>query len=349
MNTKSPIFSPKTYLNQVLYDNLPPVRKARHKISDEDFNIPDYHEYENILETNYNVSQLKKMCKYYEQKQSGNKNELMKRMYNFLKFSNYAIVVQKNYRKHLVQKYIRAHGPALMKKSMCVNDMDFLTLDSVSTIPHYQFFSYTDKDNFTYCFDICSLYNLYNTNKDETINPYNRNPFPKDMLKQLRTLIRLCRVLHYPVKIDLDEEDTTTLTHQQKVEMKVNNVFQKIDELGNYSDANWYMSLNKNQLMRYLRELFDIWSYRAQLTRDIKERICPPNGAPFHQTRLARIHQESELHVKEFVLSIIEKMVTSGIDESDRNLGAYYCLAALTLVNQDAAQALPWLYQSVVH
>ena len=32
-----------------------------------------------------------------------------------------------------------------------------------------------------------------------------------------------------------------------------------------------------------------------------------------------------------------------------RSLGAYYVLAGLTLVNNEAAEAMPWLYHSVVH
>ena len=41
-------------------------------------------------------------------------------------------------------------------------------------------------------------------------------------------------------------------------------------------------------------------------------------------------------------------MVKSGINHDSRALGAYYVLACLTLVNEDAATAMPWLYQSVV-
>lgn len=70
MNQKCQVFSPKTYLNKVLYETIPPLRKKRHKISDDSFKVPDYGEYEDIVTYNYNVSQLKKMCKYYGQKQS---------------------------------------------------------------------------------------------------------------------------------------------------------------------------------------------------------------------------------------------------------------------------------------
>ena len=50
-----------------------------------------------------------------------------------------------------------------------------------------------------------------------------------------------------------------------------------VDSLGNYSDVNWFLKLSKRQLIRYIRELHDIWNYRAQLTSEIKLKICFPD------------------------------------------------------------------------
>jgi len=46
-------------------------------------------------------------------------------------------------------------------------------------------------------------------------------------------------------------------------------------------------------------------------------------------------------------LNIIDKLITLGISESDRILGANYVLCALTLVSEEAANTMPWLYHSV--
>jgi hypothetical protein len=51
--------------------------------------------------------------------------------------------------------------------------------------------------------------------------------------------------------------------------------------------------------------------------------------------------------IKNAILNVLFKMVNTGIDRDNKCLGAYYVLGALTLVNDSAAQALPWLYQSV--
>jgi hypothetical protein len=50
--------------------------------------------------------------------------------------------------------------------------------------------------------------------------------------------------------------------------------------------------------------------------------------------------------IKKSVLTILERFVNSGIDQDSKALGSYYVLGALTLVNESAADALPWLFQS---
>jgi hypothetical protein len=54
-----------------------------------------------------------------------------------------------------------------------------------------------------------------------------------------------------------------------------------------------------------------------------------------------------EDQIKRIALNIIETMVKQGATESNRSLGANYVLCALTLVSPEAAESLPWLYQSV--
>jgi hypothetical protein len=52
--------------------------------------------------------------------------------------------------------------------------------------------------------------------------------------------------------------------------------------------------------------------------------------------------------VQDIALVIIERLVRSGINRDSRALGANFVLTALTLVNAEAAIALPWLFQSVL-
>jgi hypothetical protein len=52
-------------------------------------------------------------------------------------------------------------------------------------------------------------------------------------------------------------------------------------------------------------------------------------------------------HLEILILHVLEKFVNSGADTDNKSLGAYYVLGALTLVNENAATSLPWLFQSV--
>ena len=50
--------------------------------------------------------------------------------------------------------------------------------------------------------------------------------------------------------------------------------------------------------------------------------------------------------IRKIILEILEKFVNSGIDKDSKCLGTYYVLGALTIVNLDAANSLPWLFQA---
>ena len=49
------------------------------------------------------------------------------------------------------------------------------------------------------------------------------------------------------------------------------------------------------------------------------------------------------------ILVIFNKLLTRGIDQNSKALGAFYILGSITLVNHNAAIALPWLYESVYY
>ena len=46
---------------------------------------------------------------------------------------------------------------------------------------------------------------------------------------------------------------------------------------------------------------------------------------------------------------LIENLTTKGVDTDSQSLGAFYVLGTLTLVNSEARNSLPWLYQSFLH
>ena len=342
-------FSVDEYMNSISTksEKMIPVVKKTIKISDDNIIIPTMKNYNDITNYNYNVSQLKIIAKNYKLKISGNKNELVSRVFTFLYLSSYIIKIQKVFRGHIVKRYIRLHGPAATKRNLCTNSTDFVSMEPLEEIKFNQFLSYKDEDGFIYGFDITSLFNLFSKNGNINNNPYNRNKIPDTILKNIKTLLRLSKILKITIVLDLEDE-TPSISEEKVVELRALSLFQNIDSLGNYSNCNWFLSLNRNQIIRFVRELADIWSYRAQLSVETKRAICPPNGDPFRNLNMSLIHISQNFNiVRKVVLEVLEKLVNTGIDKDSKSLGAYYVLGSLTLVNQDAATALPWLFQSL--
>jgi len=79
------------------------------KISEEDFEVLHPHQYLQFLQYDYNVKQLKCILKSYSLKSSGNKNELTGRIYNYMKDSYYATIIQRQFRKSLMHYFYKIH------------------------------------------------------------------------------------------------------------------------------------------------------------------------------------------------------------------------------------------------
>ena len=101
--------------------------------------------------------------------------------------------------------------------------------------------------------------------------------------------------------------------------------------------------------VKFIKELRDIWAYRAQLTNEVKNKICNFKD-PFTNLGIMHANMINDNYdvLANISLTLIEKMVYSGIDQDSRSLGALYVLTSLTLVSPNAADAMPWLYNSVI-
>jgi RNase P subunit RPR2 len=321
--------------------------KKQIKIDNDNLVIPTVYNYIDMPKYNFNLAQLKSFAKHYKLKLSGNKSELLTRVYSYLYFYEFITKIQKIFRGFLARKYRDIHGPASMNRKLCTNNSDFITMEPVEEINFNQFLSYKDEDGFVYGFDIISLHNLFLKSPAEMKNPYNRNAIPETIFKNIKQILRLSRVFKIHINLHF-EDDSKIVSNEKSIELRALGLFQNIDSLGNYSNSEWFLSLNRIQLIKFVRELSDVWNYRAQLSQEIKRNICPPNADPFRNLSMPYIHTESNMwNVRKVILEVMEKMVNTGVDKDSKSLGAYYVLGALTLVNQDAADALPWLFQSL--
>lgn len=338
----------ESYLNDIA-DKIQIESKKLIKIEDNEIKIPTIKNYHELIKYNYNSSQLKYIAKNLNLKITGNKSELLKRIYTFLHLSNYAIKIQSLFRSILQRKFNLFHGPAFYNHKLCTNSTDFISMDPVEEISANQFISYKDVDGFIYGFDIVSLHNMIcNAKKiNEIKNPYNRNNIPDYVIENMKRIIKISIIMKNPINLHI-EDDTLGVSNEKAIELRTLTLFQNIDALGNYSNPLWFLSLNRNELVKMVRELADIWDYRAQLSYDMKRKICPPFGNPFRNVNIPYMYSENNINnVKKMVLEVLENLVNTGLDNDSKSLGAFYVLGSLTLVNEEAAQALPWLFQSL--
>ena len=341
------------YLKGKIDSNIIPIIKNKNKYDLECFKIPTINEYYLIIKNNYNVNQLKQIASHYSIKKTGNKNQLVNRLYAFTYLSFWIIKIQKIFRGGIQRTLNKLKGDGLFNRRSCNNKEDFVTFEELSMLSYDQFFSYKDNVNFIYGFDIASIYNLIIKNKNNnnnTIlnNPYNRTEIPSNIFKNIKHIIKLNKLLKRKSKLTFEQEQQLTL--DKEVLFRAVNLFQVIDYLGNYSDHNWFLSLSKKSLITFVRELNDIWNYRAQLSDEIRVNILHPTGRLFANLGEYYLNGiENKLFLQKIILESLEKLVNDGINQDYRCLGAIYILSALTLVNTQASEALPWLYQSVSH
>ena len=79
------------------------------KINEKNFSIPKTNDFEVLLKYNYNVAQLKKICKHYKIKSTGKKYDLINSIYNFLRIHKCINCIQRNYRAFTLKNYNHLH------------------------------------------------------------------------------------------------------------------------------------------------------------------------------------------------------------------------------------------------
>jgi hypothetical protein len=138
------------------------------------------------------------------------------------------------------------------------------------------------------------------------------------------------------------------ITPEQELRNRAVRIFQRINELGNYADFEWFMNLSMQQLKRFYVALEDIWNYRLQLTIHAKFNVIGTND-PFREIPMNVFMRVNQLFkLRNLMLDIIEAFITRGIPAgkigTDNYItGSIYVLTALVEVSRPAALALPHL------
>lgn len=303
-----------------------------------------YKDFEFIQKNNYTVSDLKKIGQMFNVKWKLKlKAGILEEASQYFKLSYYASKIQNQWKKYMIRQFNLSQGPAMFNRKLCNNVDDFLTTESMREISYHFFISFRDKDQFIYGFNLISIYNLISKNTPN--NPYTRIPFTDKLIGIVKQRIVYNRIFKQTEHFIHDEVPIQTNDN------KIMTLFQKMDSLGNYTQHEWLTHLEIRRLRRFILELYDIWTHRAQLSNEIKYIICPPNGSPFINIPIQNINHNNSIdkeELKYIIIEIISRLINTAVTPENQSLGAYYVLTALTLVSPPAAEAMPWLYYSVV-
>lgn len=303
----------------------------------------NYNNFEKYIDYKFTLKQLKILAKKFHLNSCKNKDILKKNVFNFLFITKNSIIIQKNIKKFIVYNFFKLKGPGLLNKCLCNNKFDFLTYDTLDTIMVKDFFSFKDNCNFIYGFYINSFYNyiIKSKNKNNILNPYNNLPINKKIITDFFKLLSYSKLLNYDYFI----EDSKTIDNN--IDTKIFEIFQTIDSFGYNTSLTWFTNLDKFNLIIFIKELYDIWNYRANLSINVKKEISPPYGNPFMNININKLNNLNIYQIKKTIYNIFDNLVNKGITQSYRSLGCLYILTALTIVSNDAAESMPWLFESV--
>jgi hypothetical protein len=255
--------------------------------------------------------------------------------------------IQRRWRIWSSRNRFRRQGPAANARDLASNQTEVYSLDSLDSIPQSFFFSFADETKNIWAFDIRSLSHLV-TEGSEIVNPYTRGLIDSSVLKKIHTRIVWLRERKFPILYATGEN----MTQEQIWNQKVLDVFFKMEALGYRASCRWFDEMNLTDHMQFYRRLHRLWMYQLGLTAMEKEAIVPGYNAGMTKLfKQSPDRLEAQTHDlrwwRRANLNLILEFLTRAPQKSQQGLGALYILMALVQVVPEAAEAYPWVRESL--
>lgn len=236
-------------------------------------------------------------------------------------------------------KEARIRGFALFNRNLCHNDTEIASFEPVQTIPSIYFFQIKDGPRI-WGFDIRYLVMQYETD-GRLENPYTKDICGMGVVEEFRKRVNVLTGW----KQSIHFEQTLSLTSKQSWNLRVLDMCLRLDMLGYRVATQWFSDLALLEQKRLYTVLFLIWQDYINETQ--KEIIVPGSSEP--DTRLfkwppSKFTLSSDIDsIRRTNINVMERLISSALQQSDRTLGAMYSVMSLCQVSHRCRSAYPWL------
>lgn len=251
--------------------------------------------------------------------------------------------IQRFWKKWAARQRYSRQGPASNDRTLSQNSTEVYTLESLETIPLVFFFSFADCNRSIWSFDIRSLSHLLKEGS-EPQNPYTRQILSPSIIEKVHSRLVWLRKRKYPTLHETGEN----LTPEQIWNQKVLDVFFKMDALGYRASCRWFDDMVKEEHALFYSKLYRLWTYQLGLTPQEKEDILPGCTKIFKQTPERAVTANHDLKWwRRTNLNMILEFISRGTSKSQQGLGALYVIMGIVQVIPEAAEAYPWIVESL--
>ena len=239
------------------------------------------------------------------------------------------------------RRLLREKSPGFFNRSLCHNDSDLASLEPLNNISRDYFFVLREGGRL-WGFDIRTLVTQYET-EGHLENPYTKELCNPESVDSFRKAVDRLRKWAKPVQY----EATSGLTTGQNWNLRVLDLCLRLDMLGYRIATQWFSDLDIVGHRRLYLCLYSLWTEELGLTEEQKELIVPRYSADdfkLFKWSPVKVVSKSEIDsIRRTNLNVLERLISSAVQQSEKTLGAMYSVMALARVSYRCRQAYPWL------
>lgn len=249
--------------------------------------------------------------------------------------------IQRWWKKVNNKRLLKYKSPAFFVRSLCHNSTELSSLSPLTEVERDYFFVIRENKRL-WGFDIRTLVAQYEID-GHLENPYTKEHCNPATLKDFKESVDILRKWKKPIQY----EAQSGLTVVQNWNLRVLDLCLRLDMLGYRIATQWFSDLDITSHRRLYILLFSLWNEDLGLTIEEKERVVPKYSvidAKLFKWTPEKVISKTEIDsIRRTNLNVMERLISSAQDQSDKTLGAMYSVMALARVSYRCRQAYPWL------